>query len=112
MSYKTEIFTQPVIRQAAEALDLLMSAQNHKLPRDSKKHVAVADIMRKAAARFQDLWVKQGNMSADEFYRKSLERMNVVRAERAELAKMRREKREADAAARAEMQAELAAIAA
>lgn len=112
MSYVTEIFTQPSIREAAEALDLLHSAQTHKLPADSKKHLALADIMKGAVTRFKDLAEKQSVMSVDEFYRRSLERVNEIRAERAALAKGRREKRERDAAERAEMQAELAAIAA
>lgn len=112
MSYVTEIFTQPAIREAADALDLLQSAQSHKLPADSKKHIALADVMKRAAARFADLAQKQTVLSPDEFYRRALERVNVMRAERATLARMRREKREADAAARAEIQNEMNLIAA
>jgi hypothetical protein len=112
MSYVTEIFTQPAIREAADALDLLQSCQSHKLPADSGKHRALADIMKGAATRFKDLAEKQTVLGVDEFYRRALERVSVIRHERAVLAKARAEKRRRDTAEREEMQRELAGLAA
>ena len=112
MSYVTEIMTARSIAQAADALDLIQSCQGHKLPKDSGKHKLLASVMKEATSRFVDLQQKNGLLSPDEFFRKSIERVNVMRAERASLMKIRREKRERDAAARAEFLDDLALIAA
>lgn len=112
MSYVTEIFMNRQIAAAAEALDLINACQHHKLAKDSGKHKLLATIMRDTSKRFHDLASSQSAMSADEFFRKAIERVNVMRAERALIAQHRAAKRAADAAARAELQAELQMIAA
>jgi hypothetical protein len=109
MSYTTEIFTSRAIKDAANALDVLQAAQQHKLPADAKKHALLAVVMKEAADRFQKLASQQSSLSPDEFFRAAFERVRATRAEQALIAKSRREKRERDTAAREMFLADLAA---
>lgn len=112
MSYITELYMNHQIAEAAKALDLLQAAQNHKLPADAKKHTVLAAVMREATERFQKLAHDQSVYTPDEFFKKAFERVRQMRAEAAELAKIRREKRERDTAEREAIQKEMALIAA
>ncbi|MGV1754868.1 hypothetical protein [Agrobacterium sp. CG674] len=100
MSYTNEVFMQRSIAQAAQALDLVNACRNHKLAADSGKHRTLALIMKEASERFQKLAAGQTVVSAEDFFRLSIERSRQVQRETAALMKIRREKRERDAAER------------
>jgi hypothetical protein len=112
MSYLTELTTQHSIAEAARSLDILQAAQQHKLPADAKKHALLATVMREHADRFQRLATQQSVMSPDEFFKKAFERVREMRADAASMMKIRREKRERDAAERADVLEQMGMIAA
>jgi hypothetical protein len=93
MSYVTEVFMNRQIAAAAVSLDVIQAAQSHKLAPDAKKHALLARVMKEHADRLQRLATEQSIMSPDEFFR----------AEAAQLAKIRREKREQHEAERAQI---------
>lgn len=101
MSYMTELLMNKQIKEAAISLDVLQAAQAHKLEGDSKKHALLAKVMRDHSERFQRLAKQQTVFSADEFFKKAFEVVRQMRADAAVIAKSRREKRERDAAERA-----------
>lgn len=115
MSYVTELYMLRSIARAAEALDLVDACKQHKLTEaDSGKFKLLADQMRRAANRFNELAAGQSVYSPDEFFRRALERAKVIREERAHYARIAREKREKQQAQREAIAAglELAAFAA
>lgn len=113
MSYVTEIFMQRQIAQAAQALDLIEACKGARLKEaTAQKLKLVVDEMQRAAKRFKDLASQQTIMSEGEFFAKALARAQVVKQERAALARYIREKRERETREREELQKELALIAA
>lgn len=112
MSYLTELYMNRQIQEAAQALDVMQAAQQHKLPADAKKHALLATVMREAADRFQKLASQQGVYTKDEFFKRAFERVRQMRAESAVIMKQRREKRERDQAERERLLAEMNAVAA
>lgn len=103
MSYMTEVFMNKQIKEAAISLDLLQAAQQHKLEPKAEKHALLAKLMREHSERFQKLATQQSVYSADEFFKRAFDVVRQMRADAAILAKSRREKRERDAAERAEI---------
>ncbi|MBD9511600.1 hypothetical protein IB265_33120 [Ensifer sp. ENS10] len=112
MSYVTEVFMNRQIAEAATSLEVMQAAQQHKLEPDAKKHALLARVMREHAERFQRLATQQSVMSPDEFFRRAFERVRVMRAEAAQLAKIRREKREQHEAERNQILADMNLVAA
>lgn len=113
MSYATQNIIARQIAQAANVLDHIDACKSARLQEaTAAKLKLVVDEMQKAAQRFKALATKQDVMSEGEFFAKALEYAQVIRHERALLARYAREKRERDTAAREELQRELALIAA
>jgi hypothetical protein len=101
------------IAQAADALDLIEACKTAKLKEATAvKLKLVVDEMQRAAKRFKDLAADQSVMSEGEFFAKALARAQVIKNERAIIARIAREKREREAAEREALQKELALIAA
>lgn len=101
MSYMSEVHANKSIKEAATSLDILQAAQNHKLAGDSKKHALLAKVIKEHGERFQQIVAHQSILSPDEFFKKAFEVVRMRRADAAVIARMRREKRERDAAERA-----------
>lgn len=113
MSYVTEVFMNRQIAQAADALDLIEACKTARLKEaTAAKITLVVDEMQRAAKRFKALAADQSVMSEGEFFAKALERAQVIKRERALLARLARDKREREAAEREALQQELALIAA
>ena len=108
MSFGIDTSFSATLIKAANALDTIDACRNHKLPPSAKKHALLVDTMKNAAARFQALAAQQSAYPADTFFALAYERLSMLRAERAALAKFKREQREARAAELALMQAQLA----
>lgn len=112
MSYVTEVFMNKSIKEAAISLDILQAAQQHKLEPKAEKHALLAKVMRDHAERFQKLAQSQSVYSADEFFRRAFEVVRQMREDARVIAVKRREKRERDAAERAEIMDMMGATAA
>lgn len=109
MSYITSIFMQRSIAKAADALEIVEACKTHKLQAaDAGKFRLLADEMKRAATRFNDLATQQSVMTTDDFFKKALEYAAVLKRERAILVRAQREKREQHERERAELLADMA----
>lgn len=106
---KSITITNSAIVNAAEALDLIQAAADHKL-KDSNQ-LRLLKVFVKEKVQVFNAAREKTNLSAYDFDRQVGAYLSKVREERARLAKYRAEKREADRKAREEMLA-LQAVAA
>lgn len=113
MSYGSQALITRQVAQAARLLDHIDACKTARLQDVTAEKIRlVVDEMQKTAQRFKALVSKQDALSEGEFFAKALEHAQVIRQERAALARYAREKREREAAQREELRRELALIAA